>query len=135
MGHGRTGPSPKFPDYSPILRWPDEDTNGQSLVEVSEPTATLLTTSFTKPLANATRLSLKKSYSIPKVDATKCPKLDRVMKYITTKDSNGTAAKLQTLMLDAVAPLTFILEEAQKGTLTPEVAVKATKVALGLLSR
>ena len=36
-------------------------------------------------------------------------------------------------MMDAVAPLTFILEEAQKGTLTPEVAVKATKVTLGLL--
>ena len=30
----------EVPDYSPILRWPDdEDTNGQSLVEVSEPTA------------------------------------------------------------------------------------------------
>ena len=50
-----------------------------------------------------------------------------------TKDGDGTAAKLQTLMLDAVAPLTFILKEAQKGTLIPEVAVKATKVALGLL--
>ena len=36
-------------------------------------------------------------------------------------------------MLDAVAPLTHILEENQKGALTPEVATKATKVALGLL--
>lgn len=36
-------------------------------------------------------------------------------------------------MMDAVAPLAYILEEGQKGSLTPEVAVQAAKVALGLL--
>ena len=49
------------------------------------------------------------------------------------KDGDSTAAKIQTLMLDAVAPLVHILEEGQKGTLTPEVAIKASKVTLGLL--
>ena len=42
-----------------------------------------------------------------------------------TKDGDGTAAKLQTLMLDAVAPLVHILKEGQKGSLTPQVAMKA----------
>ena len=75
---------------------------------------------------------------MPRVDATKCPKLDRVIKGNVakeTKDADGTAAKLQTLLLDAVAPLVHILEEAQKGTLTPEMASKAAKVALGLINR
>ena len=83
------------PDYNVILHWPDEeDANGQSLVEVSDPTATLLSTSFSKPLANATRLSLKKSYPIPKVHHTKCPKMDRVYPKVWENDSRifGEAA-------------------------------------------
>ena len=48
--------------------------NGKSLVDVSEPTATLLIASPTKPLANATRLSLKKNYPILKVDGTNVQK-------------------------------------------------------------
>ena len=127
-------PLDETPDYTTILRWPDdEEPAGQSLVDVSETTATFLTSSFTRPLANQARLSLKKNYAIPNVHTTKCPKLDRVMKSNVskvTKDRDGTAAKLQTLMLDAVAPLVHIL---QKGLLTPEVAMKAAKVALGLI--
>ena len=118
------------PDYNTIISWPDnEDTNGQNLVEVSDTTAELLKSSFTRSLPNATRLALKKGYAVPKVDATKCPKLDRVMRgnvSKNTKDGDSTATKIQTLMLDAVAPLVHILEEGQKGTLTPEVAIKAT---------
>ena len=125
------------PDYNTIISWPDnEDTNGQNLVEVSDTTAELLKSSFTRSLPNATRLALKKGYAVPKVDATKCPKLDRVMRgnvSKNTKDGDSTATKIQTLMLDAVAPLVHILEEGQKGTLTPEVAIKASKVTLELL--
>jgi hypothetical protein len=50
-----------------------------------------------------------------------------------TKTQDGTAAKLQTLTMDAAAPLVHIIEEAKKGKLTPEVAEKAAKVALDLL--
>ena len=56
------------------------------------------------------------------MEDTKCPKLDRVIKQNLTKevkDADSNAARLQTLNLDAVAPMVFILEEAQKGTLTP----------------
>ena len=40
---------------------------------------------------------------------------------------------MQTFNLDAVAPLVFILEEAQKGTLTSQSAAEAAKAALLLL--
>lgn len=48
---------------------------------------------------------------------TKCPKLDGVVKQNLTKeirDAESNVAKLQTLTLDAVAPLVHILEEAQR---------------------
>ena len=100
-------PLDETPDYNTIISWPDdEDAKGQDLVEVSDTTAELLKSSFTRLLPNATRLALKKGYAVPKVDATKCPKLDRVMRGNVSKnmkDGDGTAAKIQTLMLDAVA--------------------------------
>ena len=70
------------------------------------------------------------------MEDTKCPKLDRVIKQNLTKevkDADSNAARLQTLNLDAVAPMVFILEEAQKGTLTPQSAAEAAKAALMLL--
>ena len=67
---------------------------------------------------------------------TKCPKLDRVSKQNLTKDvkdADSNAARLQTLNVDAVAPLVLILEEAQKGTLTSHLAAEVTKAAMMLL--
>ena len=39
------------------------------------------------------------------------------------RDADSNVAKLQTLTLDAVAPLVHILEEAQRGSLTVKTAV------------
>ena len=88
---------------------------------MSESTARTLKSAFKKLLSNTARLQVRKLYSFPNVEDTKCPKLDRVIKQNLTKDArdaDSNAARLQTLNLDAVAPLVFILEEAQKGTLT-----------------
>jgi len=49
------------------------------------------------------------------------------------KEADAAAAELQTLTLDAVAPLVHILEEAQKDTLTVQSAAEAAKSALVLL--
>ena len=79
---------------------------------------------------------VRKPYGFPNVEDAKCPKLDRVIKQNLTKevkDADSNAARLQTLNLDAVAPMVFILEEAQKGTLTPQSAAEAAKAALMLL--
>ena len=62
---------------------------------------------------------MHKPYSF---EDTKCPKLDRVSKQNLTKD-----------VKDADAPLVFILEEAQKGTLTSHLAAEVTKAAMMLL--
>ena len=106
-------------------------------MEVSEETTTFLRSCFGKPLTNAARHGLKKPVGVPKVDATKCPKLDRVIKGSVSKDTkeaDGTLAKLQTLLLDAVAPLVHILETAHSGNLTVDTSVKAAKLALRLLA-
>lgn len=71
------------------------------------------------------------------MDATKCPKLDRVVKGSVskdTKDADNTLAKMQTLMLDAVAPLVHIVESTNSGNLTIDTSVKAAKLALRLLA-
>ena len=49
------------------------------------------------------------------------------------KDLGINVAKLQTLMLDAVALLVHILEEAQRGTLTLKTATEAAGTALARL--
>ena len=45
------------------------------------------------------------------------------------------AAKLHTLMLDAMTPIMYILEKAQKGTLSMKSATEAAKAALMLLGK
>ena len=88
-----------------------------------------------RPLHNAARLQTRKAYPFPMTEDTKCPKLDGVVKQNLTKeirDADSNVAKLQTLTLDAVAPLVHILEEAQRGSLTE--AVDVAGVALALLS-
>ena len=70
------------------------------------------------------------------MEDTKCPKLDWVIKQNPTKDvkdADSNAARLQTLNLDTVAPLVFILEETQKGTLTSQSAGEMAKAALMFL--
>ena len=98
---------------------------------------TFLRSCFRKPLTNIARHSLKKPIGISKVDATKCPKLDRVIKGSMSKDTkeaDGTLAKLQTLLLDTVAPLVHILKTAHSGNLIVDTSVKAAKLALRLLA-
>ncbi|XP_064395485.1 uncharacterized protein LOC135342623 [Halichondria panicea] len=114
----------------------DEPEPPAALMEVSENTAALLKTAFGKAISNQERQSLRKPFPAPRVDHTKCPKLDRVLKgniSKETKDRDNMLAKAQTLFLDAVAPLSNLLESVNTGNLTPEVSANAVKTALGLL--
>lgn len=57
---------------------------------------------------------------MPHADSTKCPKLDKVINCWLLKEAKtayAEAAKLQTLLLDGVGSLSFILEEPKKGSL------------------
>ena len=97
----------------------------------------ILQSCFGRPLNNPARQSLRKIVGVPKVDATKCPRLDRLVKGSVsrdTKDADATLAKIQTLVLDTVAPLVHILESARSGQLTTDTSEKASKLALQLLA-
>ena len=63
-------------------------------------------------------------------------KLDPVAKQLLpkeAKDADTSLARLQAFMLDALAPMVDILEEAQKGPLTTEKAAEAARSAILLL--
>ena len=103
--------------------WDDTESN---LATVSETTASHLKTVYSVPIP----------YPVPRVDHTKCPKLDRVlMSNISkeTKDKDNQLAKIQTLFLDAVAPLSHLMELAESKQLSPEVTIEAVKTALALM--
>ena len=128
------------PDYLNPVIWPDEesieDTGHRPLIQVSEDTTKYIKTVFKRPANNTIRLQHRKGYSFPDIEDTKCPKLDPVIKQNLgkeTKDTDSGAAKLQTLTLDAMAPLVYITEEAQKGTLCCQKAADAAKAAIALI--
>ena len=128
-------------DSLPMPQWDDQDeesaeVESRKVVQVSENTQKAIKTAFGRPLHNAARLQTRKAYPFPMTEDTKCPKLDGVVKQNLTKeikDADSNVAKLQTLTLDAVAPLVHILEEAQRGSLTVKTAVDAAGAALALL--
>ena len=62
--------------------------------------------------------------------------MDKVLKFrlsAQTKAKDKQLARTQALLLDAVGPLSFILEEASKGQLPPKAALEAAQTALYLL--
>ena len=104
-------------DSLPMPQWNQDeesaDVESQKVVQVSENTQMAIKTAFGRPIHNAARLQMRKAYPFPMTEDTKCPKLDGVVKQNLTKeirDADSNVAKLQTLTLDAVAPLVHILE-------------------------
>ena len=71
-------------DLSPLPRWPDDEdddeTGGdtQELFEVSESTSALLKKSFASTLPYMQRSKLRRMFHVPKVEETRCPRLDSV---------------------------------------------------------
>ena len=106
-------------DYSIPLHFEDsdeEDTPG--LIEVSEKTAKFLSHKCTQRVSNQERLKIWQQYCLPKVPATRTPQLDS---YIKQEVSSGVKAgdkhlaRIQTFVLDALAPLTSLVETHNKG--------------------
>ena len=101
-------------DYSKEVTWDDKT---PKLREVSEKTNTLLTKACTSRLNNVLRLSHRSSHPLPKVPATRTPQLDPVIKLETSaavKAADKELARIQTFVLDALAPLTTLLEEGSE---------------------
>ena len=142
--HGGMAPLPwaersvnEVPDYEEVITWPDEEDgsegNSTKLFSVSENTKTLLQESFLKGVPNATRRQMREKFGDPKCPPTRVPKLDKMVKDRITSESvklDKSLARLQALCLDAVGPLTTIIDEGDKGNLSEEMAIGAARMAL-----
>ena len=85
-------------------------------VKVRKETELVLQKAFV-PLKNQDRRALRRQFLVPDMPLTMAPKLDKVMAaecVPTVRSSNQTLARLQALMLDAVGPLTDLLERINR---------------------
>ena len=107
-------PMDKIQDYSAPLMWDDDAEEAvRPLLQMSENTTKALKTAFSRPLPNQAWFQARKSFPFPNVEVTKCPNLDPVAKQLLQKEqkqADVSLARLQTLVLNAVAPLTYIVE-------------------------
>ncbi len=107
------------------------------LVEVSEATAELLTERCTLGLRNDAHLKARRRYPLPKVPATRTPQLDGFIKgevSTATRNADKELARLQSLVLDSLVPLTQLLKAEQRvGPPTWEEAKKAVVATTELM--
>lgn len=114
---------PDLPDYEEDIDFDDLSEpgacgTGSTVVKMSKQTETLLKSQFSSRLDKATRLKTRNSFTLPKVATTKTPKLGSYIKNKVSKPAGSTdseLAKIQSFVLDAVAPLTFFLEADARG--------------------
>lgn len=122
-------------DYEETLVWPDEDSSGKKF-EVSESTRTLLQQSFTRGLPNSARRQQKEKHGVPSIAATRTMQLDRVIKDRLSNRAvrrDKDLARLQNYVLDAVGPLTAVVDKLQAGEASSEDVLAANQMALRLL--
>ena len=88
-------------------------------------------------LDSADCLSTRYAYSLPKVSATKSSVLDTYLKLDISqnvKAADKELGSIQSAVLDAMAPLTSIVEADAKGdNITHKQAVNAAKAAIELV--
>ncbi len=125
-------------DFAANLLRPEEDdepadTKGVKLFKIAKRSEEFLNGCFTHSVPNANRRTKRDKFGAPK---TACPTLDKVIKSrlsANTKSSDKTLAKQQALLLDAVGPLSHILEEATNEQLSVKGTVDAVQTALRFL--
>ena len=113
----------------------DEDGSGY-LVELSETTKSFLEAAFSAIVANTDCKKRLDQIGVPDCNVIRCPKLDQVMQSIIPSDAikaGGYLSCLQQFWLDAVNPLTALLESAESGELETEDTVAAVRAALYFL--
>ena len=132
---------PDTANYSEHINFDGSDTEAQAgvlkLVEVSKETESLLTEKCTSWLLNSECLKSRNNYTLPKVPATKTPTLDGYLKSElsqATMAADKELATIQTFALDALSPLTAIIEADTKGeNITNTQGVNAVKAAIELI--
>ena len=105
---------------SPVEGASDEEPgipSESTLLEVSEETRRFLVEKCTRGVANDVRRRTRSRYPLPKVAATKTPQLDPLMKAETStgaKARDKELAKIQSFVLDALAPLTSVIDSENR---------------------
>ena len=87
------------------------------LIEVSDESYKLLSNSCTQSVSNETKRRVRNRYPLPMVTATKPPNLDAFMRteiFSSAKKSDKELVKIQTFVLDSLAPLTALIENVEK---------------------
>ena len=90
---------------------------GTKLFPVGDKTETFLKTCFAGKSSNGVRRQWRDKHGAPHTAVSACPRLDKLLKgnlSAQTKSKDKAMAKSQALLLDAVGPLTFLLEELDK---------------------
>ena len=129
----------ELPDYNEHVFWEpegDSDDQASDTLRLLSTTTKIVEDAFGHSISNERRRSLKRKQPIPDTPFTKCPKLDPTIQSRLpkpAKDADRNLARIQTLVLDAAAPLLSTLETARSGSLTPKGAAESAQLALKLL--
>lgn len=113
------------PDYDSPVVWPSDEEPEASepyLMEVSEETRRFLVDKCTRGVANDVRRRTRSRFPLPKVAATKTPQLDPLMKAEAStgaKARDKELAKIQSFVLDALAPLTTMIDKENRQEAPP----------------
>ena len=98
-------------DFS-IPHFPEEE-DGVELVEVSDGTHRFLKTVCIRSMSNDLRRKTQSAFKFPKVEATRTPRVDQVIRSLapqSARTSDRELARLQTFVLDSMAPLSDLME-------------------------
>ena len=127
-------------DHSAEVHFSNSETEHQSctkLTEVSERTGKFLREKCTRRVPNSERREIREKSPLPKVAQTRPAQLDPMMKSETcaaTKAADKQLTKVQTLLLNSLAPLTAIQEAHHEGvTLEHKEVILAVKSGLHVI--
>jgi len=112
------------------------DVRGTKCFQTSARTQSFIKPAFSSSMTNAARQQLKDKFGVPNLPCTASPMLDKVLRArvsSTTKSRDKELAKLQALAMDATGPLTHIVEDACRGSLTAKDNLDAVQSALRFL--
>jgi len=114
----------------------EEEAIIDGVVNITDATRAFLEAAFSGTMDNNDLTAHIRRIGIPNCDQIHCPKLNGVLKAVLLSDAikaDGYLSWLQQFCLDAVSPLTTILECTEAGDLTPEKVVSSVQVALCLM--
>ena len=127
-------------DVSFTLPDREEDEADDDMIErkgksfkLSDRTTSFLSETFSTAATNTVRRQWRDRFGHPQSEVTSPPFMDKLVKsrlHPATKSRDRQLSKEQALLLDAAGPLTYVLEEAVRGTLTLDESIAACEQSL-----